>query len=302
MPTRSRRCLIALACVAQYPEGQGDAAGPDRHVDPEDPAPGDVSDYRAADDDAEDGADAPAHRIEAVRPAAPFWREQVRDDGSAVGGHEGPPDALDHPEADDRGLVPGKGAEGGAEDEHDKAGLVHAHSPEHVAEAPDLGREQGDDQQVADNDPERLSSSATCSPRSISGSARTTIVVSTAVISTPIMTTARARPAWVVATPPALWCAVQRCEPVCVPASPACSGDISPAYLAKPSCSWLPGSAYEAVPTRQCLPGGAYQAGLSGQGRLRARWPVPLPGPAQGRRQRAHLGLTSSARASRTGP
>ena len=91
-------------------------------------------------------------------------------------------------------LVPGQRAQQRADDEDGEAGLVHADPAEHVAEPPTwvassvmTSRKLMITQITSD--------SATCRLRWISGSARTTIVVSTAVISTPAMITTMARPA-----------------------------------------------------------------------------------------------------------
>jgi hypothetical protein len=61
---------------------------------------------------------------------------------------------LGDPKHDQRQLVPRQGTRKGADDEDDEAGLVHAYPTEHVPEPADLGRDEGDDQQVADDDPD----------------------------------------------------------------------------------------------------------------------------------------------------
>ena len=143
-----------FAVLVQHPGRQDERGGADRHVDPEDPSPRDVGDDEAAEHDPEDGPEAPADRVVAVGPAAPLGRVQVGDHRAAVGGDERPADALEDPKADDGRLVPGQRACERAQDEDEEAHLVHAHPAEHVPEPPDLGGEQGDDEQVADDDPD----------------------------------------------------------------------------------------------------------------------------------------------------
>ena len=110
MPSKSRWRGARCPCRA----GTGArtrAADADRHVDPEDPAPGHVGDDQAAEDDAEHGAGAPADSVVTVGPAAPLGREEVGDHGAAVGGHQGAADPLEDAEADNARSGPRRGAQ-----------------------------------------------------------------------------------------------------------------------------------------------------------------------------------------------
>ena len=145
---------LTLGAVVEEGHGQGEGADPGRHVDPEDPAPRDVGDDDPAEEDPEDGADVPAHRVEPVGPSPPLGREVVGQHRATVGGDERPAKSLQDPEGDDGGPVVGQGAEGRSDDEDQEPGLVHLHPAEHVAEPSHLGGGDGDHQQVADDHPD----------------------------------------------------------------------------------------------------------------------------------------------------
>ena len=107
-----------------------------------------------AEDDPDEGTDVPAHRIESVGAPAALGGKRVGNDRSTVGRYQSPADPLEHPESDHRGLAPGEGAEQGTDHEDHEPRLVHPYPTEDVAKPADLGREQGDHQQVADDDPD----------------------------------------------------------------------------------------------------------------------------------------------------
>ena len=140
--------------VVQHPGGHGQRGHADRHVDPEDPPPGDIGDDHAAKHDADDGTHGPADRGVAVGLAPQLARVQVGDHRAAVGHDERPADALQDAEGDDRRLVPGQPAGQRAEHEDGEARLVHPDPAEHVAQSTDLGGQQRDDEQEADDDPD----------------------------------------------------------------------------------------------------------------------------------------------------
>jgi len=143
-----------LTPLVQDAHGKQQRGGTDRHIDPEDPAPGDIGDDEPAEHDAQHRAEAPADRVVAVRAAPPFSREEVGDHCPAVRGDKRPADALQHAEADDRCLIPGERARERSENEDGEAHLIHPDPAEHVAKPPHLGGEQRDDEQVADHDPD----------------------------------------------------------------------------------------------------------------------------------------------------
>ena len=143
-----------LGAVVQHPDGDRERGHADRHVDQEDPPPGDIGDDQPAEHDADDRAHGPADRGEPVGPAAPLARVQVGDHRAAVGHDERPADSLHDAERDDRRLVPGQPAGQRAEHEDGEAHLVHPDPAEHVAEPAHLGGEQRDDEQEADDDPD----------------------------------------------------------------------------------------------------------------------------------------------------
>ena len=154
MPRKSkwRRARWPCSCSTLVASTERGAAY--RHVDPEDPPPGDVGDDEAPQHDPEDRPETPADRVVAVGSAAPLRRVQIGDHGAAVGRDEGSADGLKDPKPDDGGLVPRQCAGKRTQDEHEETHLVHSHPAEHVAEPTHLGREQGDYEQVADDDPD----------------------------------------------------------------------------------------------------------------------------------------------------
>ena len=104
--TLSRAESSRRISAAQARAGQGQ-----RHVEPEDPVPGD-RDQGAAEHRAEDEADRGDHRVGPHRQPQLLAREGVGDQGRAVGEDEGAADPLQDPPEDQLGAV---GGEAGAE-------------------------------------------------------------------------------------------------------------------------------------------------------------------------------------------
>ena len=104
-----------LAQDQRRPERAGERQ---RHVEPEDPVPGD-RDQGAAEHRADHQPDRGDHRVGAHRQAELLAREGVGDEGGAVGEDEGAADPLQDPPEDQLGAVGGEaGAERGqAEDQ-----------------------------------------------------------------------------------------------------------------------------------------------------------------------------------------
>ena len=90
--------------LAQDEGGPEGAEQGDRHVEPEDPLPGDA-DQRAAEHRADHQADRGDHRVGAHRHAELLAREGVGHEGGAVGEDEGAADSLHDPPEDQLGAV-----------------------------------------------------------------------------------------------------------------------------------------------------------------------------------------------------
>ena len=145
---------LPLPPFPQHSQRHHQRGQPDRNIDPEDPPPRQVGGDKSTQEYPNDRADVPAHRVEPVGTASPLGGKGIGDHSTAVGGDEGPTQPLEDSEPDHGLLIPGQSAQQRAEDEDGESRLVHPHPAEDVPQPPYLGREQGDDQEVADDDPD----------------------------------------------------------------------------------------------------------------------------------------------------
>ena len=112
--------VLARRGVSEDPKRQGQCHDARGDVDPEDPAPRDVGDDHATQQDAEDGPDFPADRVVAKGSSPFFFGKGVREHGPAVGREERSADALDDAEPDDRRRAIRRRTQSGADDEDEK--------------------------------------------------------------------------------------------------------------------------------------------------------------------------------------
>ena len=141
--------LVAL----ELDPGEDDADHADRHVDQEDPAPGDVVDQPAAEDRAEDRRDQHRHAEDAHHAAHPVGAGLLGHDRHDRGHDHAAADALEDAEGDQRVGAPGRRAEGGAEHEEGERGEVDALGAEAVGGPAGRRDHRGERQGVAGDDP-----------------------------------------------------------------------------------------------------------------------------------------------------
>jgi hypothetical protein len=146
---------VALGELAQRVGGPGAAQQGKRHVEPEDPLPGD-RDQGAAEHRADHQPDRGDHRVGAHRQPELLAGEGIGDEGGAVGEDEGAADPLQDPPEDQLGAVGGEaGAErGGGEDREGRDEGILA--PEQVGE-PAGGQDQhGRGDHVGEDHPDQF--------------------------------------------------------------------------------------------------------------------------------------------------
>jgi hypothetical protein len=141
-----------VAVPASPPEAAGERQ---RHVEPEDPLPGD-RDQGAAEDRADDEADRGHHRVRSHRQAELLAGKGIGDEGGAVGEDEGAADPLDDPPEDQLGAVGGEAGSERGETEDRKRADEGCLAAEEVGE-PARGEDQnGRGDQVGEDHPDQF--------------------------------------------------------------------------------------------------------------------------------------------------
>jgi hypothetical protein len=154
---------LVLDLVGASVEGgsdHGERDQPDRDVDVEDPAPGEVVDEEAAEQRPDHGRDAEDAAEEALVAAALARRDDVADHGDRDHEQAAAAQSLDRPEEDQLGHVLADSAQRGADEEDHDRRLQYALSAVQVAQLPVEGSDDRRGEQIGGDDPRELRDAA----------------------------------------------------------------------------------------------------------------------------------------------